>query len=76
MDKRYVWAYTNTGSRCSAVNVFLQCTSENQGENKRKITLETHTTRETLLLRGRFPCLTTIFSISSSSFGFIDRSSF
>ena len=68
-----MWAYTNTGSGCSTV-IFLLCTSENQGENKRKTILQTHITRETLL-SGRFSCLKTFFSISSSSFGFIDRSS-
>ena len=75
MDERYMWAYTNTGSGCSKV-IFLQCTSENQGENKRKPILQTLITRETLFLSGRFPCLKTIFPISSSRFGFIDRSSF
>ena len=57
------------------VNIFLQFTSGNQGENKRKTILETHITRETLLLSARFPCLKTFFSISSSSFGFIDGTS-
>ena len=76
MDQHYVWAYTSTGSGCSAVKTFLQCTSENQGENKRKTILQTHIIRDTLLQSGRFPCLKTIFSISSSSFGFTDRSSF
>ena len=55
--------------------IFLQCTSENQRQNKRKTILQTHITRETLL-SGRFSCLKTIFSISSSTFGFIDRSNF
>ena len=68
--------YANTDSGCSAANIFLQRTSENKGENKKKTILEIHITRETLLLSGRFPCLKTIFSVSSSSFGFIDRSSF
>ena len=53
--------------------IFLQCTSENQGENKCKAILQTLFTRETLFLSGRFPCLK---FISLSSFCFIDRSSF
>ena len=48
-------AYTNTGSGYSAV-IFLQCTSENQGENKRKIILQTYITLEKLFFNGRFPC--------------------
>ena len=55
--------------------IFLQCTLENQGENKHKTILQTHITRETLLSEG-FSCLKTIFSISSSTFGFIDCSNF
>ena len=72
MDQHYVWEYANNGSGCSMV-IILQCTSENQGENKRKTILQTLITRETLFLSGRFPCLKTIFTISLSSFGFIDR---
>ena len=60
MDQHYVWEYANNGSGCSMV-IVLQCTSENQGENKRKAILQTLITRETLFLSGWFPCLKTIF---------------
>ena len=75
MDQHYDWAYTNTGSGCSTF-IFLQCTSVNQGENKRETILQTNITRETLFLSGQFPSLKTILPISLSNFGFIDRSNF
>ena len=56
--------------------IFLQCISVNQGENKHETILQIDITRETFFVSGRFPSLKTVVSISLSSFGFIDRSSF
>ena len=54
MNQYYVWAYTNTGSGCSAVNLFLQCTSENQGEKKTQNYIANTYHQRKLLLSGGF----------------------